>query len=110
MLAKFMAITHHTYLIMKIPAPNGILSIYDDLMVSYKCESETVDLAATSACRAIATVMVAQAAKIDQTTLEVPEQKHTTTILDTSPVMKKVCLGLPDAIKEVTIRADHDPK
>jgi hypothetical protein len=54
--------------------------------------------------------MVAQAAKIDQTTLEAPEQKHTTTILDTSPVMKKVCLGLPDAIKEVTIRADHDPK
>jgi hypothetical protein len=27
MLAKFMAIPHHTYLIMKMPTPNGILSV-----------------------------------------------------------------------------------
>jgi hypothetical protein len=27
MLAKFMAIPHHTYLIMKMPSPNGILSV-----------------------------------------------------------------------------------
>jgi hypothetical protein len=27
MLAKFMAIPHHTYLIMKMPAPNRILSV-----------------------------------------------------------------------------------
>jgi hypothetical protein len=33
MLAKFMAIPHHTYLIVKMPAPNGILSILGDIMV-----------------------------------------------------------------------------
>ena len=110
MLAKFMAIPHHTYLIMKMPAPNGIFSIYGDLIVSFKCESDTIDLAATSACRAAATVMVAQAAKIDQTTLEVPEQKRTATALDPSPAVKKVCLGLSDASKEVTIGANLDPK
>jgi hypothetical protein len=54
--------------------------------------------------------MVAQAAKIDQTTLEVPEQKRTSTTLDPSPVVKKVCLGLPNASKEVVIRANLDPK
>jgi hypothetical protein len=27
MLAKFMAIPHHTYLIMNMPAPNGIFSV-----------------------------------------------------------------------------------
>jgi hypothetical protein len=54
--------------------------------------------------------MVAQAAKIVQTTLEVPEQKRTTTASYPSPAMKKVCLGLPDASKEVTIGADLDPK
>jgi hypothetical protein len=109
MLAKFMAIPHHTYLIMKIPAPNGILSV-QDIMVSYNCESSTVELAKDSACKAAATVMVAQAAKIDQTTLEVPEQKRTSTALDQSPVVKKVCLGLPDASKEVIIGANLDPK
>jgi hypothetical protein len=72
MLAKFMAIPHHTYLIMKMPVPNGILSVLRDIMVSYNCESATVELSKDSAIKAAATVMVAQADKIDQSTLEVP--------------------------------------
>jgi hypothetical protein len=85
-----MAIPHHTYPIMKMPAPNRILSVLGDIMVSYNCESSTVELAKDSACKAAAMVMVAQAAKIDQTTLVVPEQKRTTTTLDPSPAMKKL--------------------
>jgi hypothetical protein len=69
MLSKFMAIPHHTYLIMKMPAPNRILSVLQDIMVSYNCESVIVELSKDSAIKAAATVMVAQAAKIDQTTL-----------------------------------------
>jgi hypothetical protein len=60
--------------------------------------------------KAAATVMVAQAAKIDQTTLQIPQQKRTTTALDPSPAINKVCLGLPDASKEVVIGANLDPK
>jgi hypothetical protein len=96
-LAKFMAIPHHTYLIMNILAPNGILSVYGDILVSYNCESDTIDPSKVSTCKAAATVMVTQAAKIEQTTLEVLEQKRTTTTLDPSPAVKKVCVGLPDA-------------
>jgi hypothetical protein len=110
MLAKFMAIPHHTYLIMKMPAPNGILFVLRDIMVSYNSESATVELSKDSAIKAAAAVMVAQAAKIDQTTLQVPKQKRTSTALDPSPAVKKVCLGLPDASKEVVIGADLDPK
>jgi hypothetical protein len=110
MLAKFMAIPHHTYLIMKMPAPNGILSVLGDIMVSYNYESATVELSKDSAIKVVATVMVAQAAKIDQTTLEVPKQKRTSTALDPSPAIKKVCLGLPDASKDVIIGVDLDPK
>jgi hypothetical protein len=97
-------------LIMKMPAPNGILSVLGDITVSYNCESATVELSKDSAIKAAATVMVAQAAKIDQTTLQVPEQKRTSTALDPSPAIKKVCLGLPDASKEVVIGAVLDPK
>jgi hypothetical protein len=110
MLAKFMAIPHHTYLIMKMPAPNGILSVLGDIMVSYNCESTTIELSKDSAVKAATTIMVTQAANIDQTTLEVPEQKRTSTALDPSPTVKKVCLGLPDASKEVVIGANLDPK
>jgi hypothetical protein len=105
-----MVIPHHTYLIMKMPAPNEILSVLGDIMASYNCESATVELSKDSTVKAAATVMVAQAARIDQTTLEVPEQKHTNTALDPSPVVKKICLGLPDASKEVVIGANLDPK
>jgi hypothetical protein len=110
MLAKFIAIPHHTYLIMKMPAPNGILSVLGDIMVSYNCESATNELSKDSAIKAAATVLVAQAAKIDQTTLKVPEQKCTSTVVDPSPAVKKVCLGLPDASKEVVTGANLDPK
>jgi hypothetical protein len=37
MLAKFMATPHHTYLIMKMRAPNRILYVLGDIMVSYNC-------------------------------------------------------------------------
>jgi hypothetical protein len=110
MLAKFMAIPHHTYLIMKMPAPNGILSVLGDVMVSYNCKRATIELSKDSAIKAASTVIVALAAKIDQTTLEVPEQKRTGTALDPSPAVKKFCLSLPDASKEVIIGPDLDPK
>jgi hypothetical protein len=94
---------------MKMPAPNGILSVLGDIMVSYNCESATVELSKDSAIKVAATVMVAQATKIDQTTLQVPEQKHTSMPLDPSPAVKKVCLGLPDASKEVVIGPTSTP-
>jgi hypothetical protein len=59
MLAKFMAIPHHTFLIMKMPTPTEILSILRDIMVSYNCESATAELSKDSAIKAAATVMVA---------------------------------------------------
>jgi hypothetical protein len=59
MLAKFMAIPYHTCLIMKMPAPNGILSVLGDIMVSYNCESATVELSKYSAVNVASTVMVA---------------------------------------------------
>jgi hypothetical protein len=95
---------------MKMSAPNGMLSILGDIMVSYNCESATIELSKDSAIKAATRVMVAQAAKIDQTTLQVPEQKRTSMALDPSPAIKKVCLGLPNASKKVIIGADLNPK
>jgi hypothetical protein len=37
MLAKFMAIPHHTYLIMKMSVQNRICFVLGDIMVSYNC-------------------------------------------------------------------------
>jgi hypothetical protein len=51
-LTKFMAIPHHTYLVMKMSAPKRILSVLGDIMVSYNCESTTVELSKDSAVKA----------------------------------------------------------
>jgi hypothetical protein len=58
MLAKFMTIPDHTYLIMKMSAPNGILSVLGHIMVSYNCESATVELSKDFAIKAATTFMV----------------------------------------------------
>jgi hypothetical protein len=38
-LARFMAIPHYTYLVLKMSAPKGVLTVYGDLLISFKCDS-----------------------------------------------------------------------
>ena len=40
---KFMAIPNHTYLLLKMPAPKGVLSVYGDLQTSYACADLPAD-------------------------------------------------------------------
>jgi hypothetical protein len=44
---------------MKMTTPNRIISVLGDIMVSYNCESATVELSKDFAVKAAATVMVA---------------------------------------------------
>jgi hypothetical protein len=48
-LARFMAVPHYTYLVLKIPAPKGVLTVYGDLLISFKCDSEALKIAMTNA-------------------------------------------------------------
>jgi hypothetical protein len=106
MLAKFVTIPHYTYLVLKMPAPNGVLTVYNDLLISFKCDNAALDIATTHACFGASAVMVAEAKKVDQSDLTVPEQKRTETALGAMPSMKKVCLGLADPTKTVVIGDD----
>jgi hypothetical protein len=94
MLARFMAILHYTYLVLKMPAPKGILTVYDDLLISFKCDNEALEIATTNACFGALAVMVAEAKKVDPSDLTIPEQKCTETALDAMPSTKKVCSAL----------------
>ena len=57
-----MAIPNHTYLLLKMPAPNRVLSVYGDLQTSYACEAKNIKLSDTLE-RSRNSVLVAQAAK-----------------------------------------------
>jgi hypothetical protein len=47
-IAKFMAVPHYTYLVLKMPSPTGVLSLQGDLRISFDCDTEAVELAATN--------------------------------------------------------------
>jgi hypothetical protein len=38
-IAKFMAVPHYTYLVLKMPSPAGVLSLQGDLKISYDCDT-----------------------------------------------------------------------
>jgi hypothetical protein len=46
-IAKFMAVPHYTYLVLKMPSPTGVLSLQGDLKISHDCDIEAVEIAAT---------------------------------------------------------------
>jgi hypothetical protein len=94
MLARFMAIPHYTYLVLMIPAPLGVLTVYGDLIVLFKCDNEALEIATMNAYINASAVMVAKAKRVASTDL---------IVLDASPVTKKVCLGLADPAKMVVI-------
>jgi hypothetical protein len=103
MLSRFMAVPHYTYLVLKMWAPNGLLTVYGDLIVSFKCDNEALDIAMTNACIDASAVMVVEDAKVAPTNLTILEQKRTDTVLDATSAKKKVCLSLADPEKTVVI-------
>ena len=44
-LAKFMAIPHYAYLVLKMPSPAGVLALRASLSITYACETESISLA-----------------------------------------------------------------
>jgi hypothetical protein len=45
-LAKFMAVPHYPYLLLKMSGPNGILSLRGDLKCYYDCDAQAIRIAA----------------------------------------------------------------
>ena len=77
-LAKFMAIPHYTYLLIKMSTPNRVLSMYGDIQMSHSCEMENINLSSTlEHCRNSA--FVAQAAKdLPKDQLQIPTKDSAT--------------------------------
>ena len=44
-LAKFMAIPHYAYLVLKMPSPAGVMTLRANLSITYACEIDSLSLA-----------------------------------------------------------------
>jgi hypothetical protein len=73
MLARFMVVLHYTYLVLKMPTPKGVLTVYNDLLILFKCDNEALEIAMTNACFGASAVMVAKAKNVALTDLTIPE-------------------------------------
>ncbi|XP_012699041.1 uncharacterized protein LOC105913732 [Setaria italica] len=111
-LARFMAIPHYVYLLLKMPRPNGVLSLRGDLKRSYECDIEVVKLAATTQVPNSTQQVFTASKKLSPTKLEIPENKSgVTKVKPASDVdFKAIDLKTNDTSKTALIGTRLDAK
>ena len=106
-LAKFMAVPHYAYLVLKMPSPAGVLSLRANLSVAYAYKTESLTLAEATDLSIQMASMVAEAKMLSANDMEILEPPRAST---KSKEVKEIGLGLDDPSKMVKIGAHLDPK
>jgi hypothetical protein len=110
-IAKFMEVPHYTYLVLKMPSPDGVLSLQGDLKISFDCDIEAVELAATNEVPNAMMEIYAASKKLAPGELDIPEKSDNANTQPTEEVpVKTIDLGTGDSNKTTTIGAGLDPK
>jgi hypothetical protein len=73
-IAKFMAVPHYTYLVLKMPSPAGVLSLQGDLKISHDCDTEAVEIASTNQVPNAMMEIYAVSKKLAPSELNIPEK------------------------------------
>jgi hypothetical protein len=107
-----MAVPHYTYLVLKMPSPAGVLSLQGDLKISFDCDTEAVELAATNPVPNTMMEIYAASKKLAPSELDIPEKSDNANKpqLAEEVQVKTIDLGTGDSSKTTTIRAGLDPK
>jgi hypothetical protein len=111
-IAKFMAVPHYTYLVLKMPSLAGVLSLQGDLKISFDCDTEAVELAATNQVLNAVMEIYAASKKLAPTELEIPEKLDTANKPQPSEEVqvKVIDLGTGNNSNTTMIRAGLDLK
>jgi hypothetical protein len=111
-IAKFMVVPHYMYLVLKMPSPVCVLSLQGDLKISFDCDTEAVELAATNQVPNAMMEIYAASKKLSPTELEIPEKTDTANKPQPSEEVqvKAIDLGTGDSSKTTMIGVGLDPK
>jgi hypothetical protein len=111
-ITKFMAVPHYTYLVLKMPSPAGVLSLQGDLKISFDCNTEAVELAATNQVPNAMMEIYVASKKLAPSELDIPEKSDKGNKLQPSEEVqvKAIDLGTGDSSKTTMIGAGLDPK
>jgi hypothetical protein len=105
-IAKFMAVPHYMCLVLKMPSPAGVLSLQGDLKISFDCDIEAVELAATNQVPDTMMEIYAASKKLAPSELDIPKKSDNTNKVQVKPID----LGTGDSSKTTIIGAGLDPK
>jgi hypothetical protein len=111
-IAKFMVVPHYTYLVLKMPSPASVLFLHGDLKISFDCDTEVVELAATNQVPNAMMEIYAASKKLAPSELDIPEKSDTANKPQPPEEVqvKAIDLGTGDNSKTTTIWAGLDPK
>jgi hypothetical protein len=111
-ITKFMAVPHYTYLVLKMPSPTGVLSLQWDMKLSFDCDTEAMELAATNHVPNTMLEIYTASKKLAPTKLEIPEKSDTANKPQPFEELqvKAIDLGTGDSSKTTKIGAGLDPK
>jgi hypothetical protein len=107
-LAKFMAIQHYTYMILKMPGPQGIITVHADFQDAAECFRVAIQAALTTKP---STTSSAQAISKPEEDLAMPtnEAQAVTSIRPTEET-KRINLGFADERKAAVISSSLNDK
>jgi hypothetical protein len=111
-IAKFMAVPHYTYLVLKMPSPTGVLSLQGDLKISFDCDIEAMELAATNQVPNTMMEIYVASKKLAPSELDIPEKSDKANKPQPSEEVqvKAIDLGTGDSNKTTMIGVGLDPK
>jgi hypothetical protein len=111
-IAKFMAVPHYTYLVLKMPSPEGVLSLKGDLKISHDCDTEAVEIASTNQVPNAMMDVYAVSKKLATSELDIPKKSDEANKPQPAELVlvKTIDLGTGDSSKTTTIGAHLDPK
>jgi hypothetical protein len=111
-LAKFMAVPHYVYLLLKMLGQSGVLTLRGDLKKSYDCNQEAIQYALTMRMPDASVEVLAATQQLSQAGLEIPSRKASkSSIQSTGDVAPKLIqLQEGDSSKTTVIGAGLDEK
>jgi hypothetical protein len=91
-----MAIPHYPYLLLKMPGPNGVLSLRGDLKHAFDCDVQTVQIAAKEQAVSEREEIATIAAEINPEELKIPAKKPSILAPPKEVDVKQIDLGIGD--------------
>jgi hypothetical protein len=111
-IAKFMAVPHYMYLVLKMPSPAAVLSLQGDFKISFDCGTEAVEFTATNQVPNVMMEIYAASKKLAPSELDIPEKSDKANKPQPSEEVqvKAIHLGTGNSSKTTMIGAGLDPK